>query len=81
MDIAGLLHADDMVLCGESEEYRKVMVRRFIKVCRKGLKFNADKRNLKMLGWMEALGYDICVEGARLEQVSEFKYLEYVLDE
>ena len=38
------LHADDLVLCGESEEDLRAMVRRFVEVCRRrGLKFNASK--------------------------------------
>ena len=42
--LPGLLFADDLVLCGESEEDLKVMVERFAEVCRrKGLKANASK--------------------------------------
>ena len=37
----GLLYADDLVVCGESEEDLKVMVGRFAEVCRRrGLKVN-----------------------------------------
>ena len=32
--LPGLLYADDLVLCGESEEYLRVMVGRFAKVCK-----------------------------------------------
>ena len=40
----GLLYADDLVLCGESEKDMRVMVERFDEVCRRrGLKFNAGK--------------------------------------
>ena len=39
-----LLYADDLVLCGESEEDLKGMVGRFAEVCRRrGLKVNACK--------------------------------------
>ena len=38
------LTADDLVLCGESKEDLRVMVRRFGEVCRRrGLKVNAGK--------------------------------------
>ena len=32
--LPGLLYADDLVLCGESEENMRVMVGRFVEVCR-----------------------------------------------
>ena len=35
--LPGLLHADDLVLCGESKEDLRAMVGRFVEVCsRKG---------------------------------------------
>ena len=37
--MAGLLYADDLVLCGELEENLRIMVGRFAEVCRsRGLK-------------------------------------------
>ena len=40
--LTGPLYADDLVLCGESEEEVKVIVGRFADVCRRrGLKVNA----------------------------------------
>ena len=33
--LPSLLYANDLVLCGESEEYLKVIVGCFVKVCRK----------------------------------------------
>ena len=52
---------------------------RFVEVCRKrGLKDNAGKRKVMMLG---GLGCEVCVDGICLEHVSEFKYLGCVLDE
>ena len=36
-----VLYADDLVLCGESEEELRGMVGRFVEVCRRGLKVNA----------------------------------------
>ena len=56
----GLLYADDLVLCAESEDDLRVMVGRFAEVyIRRGLK----------------------VSEIRLEHVSEFKYLRFVLEE
>ena len=37
------LYADGFILCGESEEDLRVMVRWFAEVCRRGLKVNAGK--------------------------------------
>ena len=34
----GLLHADDIVLCGESEEDLRAMLGRFVEVCRRRMK-------------------------------------------
>ena len=44
------MYADDLVLCGESEEDLRAVVRRFAEVCRKrGLKFNIDKSKVMVL--------------------------------
>ena len=43
------MYADDMVLCGESEEDLKMMVERFVEVCGRGLKVNADKIKVMVL--------------------------------
>ena len=46
-----LLYADDLVLCGESEEDLRSMVRCFVEVCqRRGLKVNAGKSKVMALG-------------------------------
>ena len=42
--LPGFLYADDLVLCGESEEDLRVMIKWFAEVCRRGLKVNADKK-------------------------------------
>ena len=48
--LPGLLYADDLVLCGESEEDLSAVVGRFIEVCRRrGLKVNACKRKVIVL--------------------------------
>ena len=50
----GLLHGDDLVLCGKSEEDLRAIVGRFIEVCRgRGLKVNAGKSNVILLGGKE----------------------------
>ena len=78
----GLLYADDLVLCGESEEDLKVMVGRFADVCRRrGLKANAGKSKVMVLNGEEGLEWEVHVDGIYLENVSEFKYLGCVFDE
>ena len=76
-----LLYADDLVLCGESEEDLRAMVRRFAVVCRRGLKVNAGKSKVIVLGGEEGLECEVCIDGLCLKDVSEFKYLGCVLDE
>ena len=74
--MAGLLDADDLDLCGESEEDLRAMVGTYGEMCRRGgLKVNAGKSKVMVLGWEEAFDYEVCVDGIRLEHVSEFKYL------
>ena len=80
--LSGLLYADDLVLFGDSEEDLRVMVRRFVEVCRRrGLKANTGKNKVMVLGGEERLECKVCIDGIRLEHVSEFKYLGCVLDE
>ena len=63
------------VLCGESEEDLRAMVRRFAEVCRRGrLKVNADKSKVMVLNREEGLECEVQVDKSRLEHVSEFKY-------
>ena len=48
--LLGLLYADDLILCGESEEKLRVVVGRFAEVCkRRGLKVNAGKSKVMVL--------------------------------
>ena len=50
------MYADDLDLCGESEEDLRVIVGRFAEVCtRKGLKVNAGKSNVMVLNGEEGL--------------------------
>ena len=54
----------------------------FIEVCRRrGLKVNAGKSKVILLGVEEGLEVEICVKGIRLGLVSEFKCLGCVLNE
>ena len=65
------LYADDLVLCDQLKEDLKVIVERFVKVCRRDLKINADKSKLMMLSEEDELECEIRVDWARLEQQSE----------
>ena len=55
---------------------------RFGEVCRRrGLKVNAGKSKVRVLGGEEGLEYEVCVDWICLEPISErIKYLECVLD-
>ena len=53
--LPGLLYADDLVLCDESEEDLRVMVGRFSEVCRRRLKVNADRSEVMVLNGEEGL--------------------------
>ena len=54
--LLGLLYADDLVLCDESEENLRVMVGRFAEVCkRRGLKVSARKSKVMVLNGEEGL--------------------------
>ena len=80
--LPGLLCADDLVSCGESGEDLRAIVGRFNEVCRRrGLKVNAGKSNVMVLGGEEGLECEVYVNGIRLEHVSEYTYLGCVLDE
>ena len=70
------MHADDLVLFGESEEELKAMVVCLAEVCRRCLKVNAGKRKVIVLNEEEGLECEVYVDRIRLEHVSEFKYLE-----
>ena len=76
--LPGLLYADYLVLCGESEKDLKPMVGQFVDVYRRGLKANAGKSKVMVLNGEERLEYELHVDGICLEHVSEFKYLRKV---
>ena len=70
-------------MCGESEDdLMRTAVGRFAEVCRRrGLKVNAGKSKVIVLGGEKGLECEIFVDGMRLEHVSEFKYLGCVMNE
>ena len=56
--LLGLLYADNLVLCGESEEDLRVIVGQFAEVCRsRGLKVNAGKSKGMVLNGEEGLEF------------------------
>ena len=73
MRLPGHLYADDLDLCGESEEDLRTMVGFFVEVCRRrGLEVNAGKSKVMVLGGEEGLDCEVCVDGNHLEHVLEF---------
>ena len=68
--VLGLLHADDLVLCGESEEDLRVTVGWFAEVCRRGLKVNTGKSKVTVLNGEEGLECEVQVDRVRLDIVS-----------
>ena len=80
--LPGLLYADNLVLCDESEEDLRAMLGWFVEMCRKrSLKVSAGKSKVIVMNGEEGLECEVHVDGIRLEHVSEFKYLRCVLDE
>ena len=67
---------------GESEEDLRAMVEWFADICRRqGLKVNAGKIKVMVLNGKEELECEVHVDGIRIDHVSEFKYLGFILDE
>ena len=63
LKLSGLLYADDLVLCNESEDDLRGMVERFAKVCRrKGLKVNAGKSKVMVLNGEKGLECELPVD-------------------
>ena len=80
--LSSLLYAADLVLWDESEENLRAMDGRFAEVCmRRGLKVNAGKSKMMVLGGEEELDCEVYVARICLEHGSGFKYLGCVLDE
>ena len=50
------MYADDLVLCGESEEDLRAIVERYVELCRRrGLKVNAGKSKVMLMNEEEGL--------------------------
>ena len=77
----GLLYADGLFLCDESEKDLRAIVGCFVEICRsRDLKVNVGKNKLMLLNREDELDFEVSVDGIQLEHVSEFKYLGFVLD-
>ena len=75
--LPGLLYADDLVLCDESEEDLRAMTGWFAEVCRRrGPKANASKSKVKILNREEGLECDVCVYGMHLEYRDTQEYIK-----
>ena len=76
--LPGLLYADDLVIFGvffcKPEQDMKVMMERFVGVCRRiDMKTNANKSKVMSARWRGEIGGRIHVgDRARLKHVSEF---------
>src|SRR5678816_3342672 len=65
--VPNLLYADDLVLCGESEESLRGLVERFGRVCkRKGLKVNIDKSKVVVVS-EDSPQCEVMLDGEQLE--------------
>ena len=68
--LPGLLYPDDLVLCGESKEYLRAMVRCFVGVFRRrGLDVNTGKSKVMVLDGEETLDFEVFADRIRLEHV------------
>ena len=73
--LPGLLYANDLVLCGKSEEDLRLMVGGFAEVRRRrGLKVNTGKSKRMVMNGEEGLECEVHKDGIHLEHVSVFKY-------
>ena len=67
------MYADELVLCGESEE--NLMVGCFVEMCRRRcLKVNGGKAKAMVLNGEEESDCEVRVDGMRLEYVWKFIY-------
>ena len=65
--LSGLLYTDDLVLCDESEEDLRVMVKQLVEVCRRRLKVNAGKSKVMVINGEEVLECEVHIDGIHLE--------------
>ena len=79
--ISDLLYADDVAFVAESGSELNEMVNKFNRVCiRRGLKINADKSKVLIVGGREDEGHVVSLDGKVLENVKEFSYLGSTLN-
>ena len=55
------MYADNLALCGESEEDLRAMVECFVELCRKGVKVSADMRKVIVVNGEEGLECEVLV--------------------
>ena len=67
----------------ESEEDLREMVERFAEVCKRRERMKVNAGNIKVMvpNGEEGVEFEVHVDEIRIEHVSEFKYLVYVLEE
>ena len=63
------MYADDFVLYGELEEELRKVVRRFVELCRRGMKVNAGMSSMMVINGKEGLEYKVHTNGLHLEHV------------
>src|SRR5678816_845099 len=76
-----LLYADDLVMFDESEKSLRGLVERFGRVCKRwGSKINVDKSKVMVVS-EDSPRCEVMLDGEQLKQMSEFKYVGYMLDD
>ena len=75
----GLLYADDLVLCNESEGDLNTMVLCFVEVCRRGLKVNTKKSKVKGLVGEEGSLCEVLVDGNWCRRRNILKFVNLFL--
>ena len=75
--LPGLLHAENWIFCGVAEEDLKVMMRRFVEVCRRrGVKVNKNKNKVMVIGGEEGLECDIPGDGYNWSKCQSLNILD-----
>ena len=64
----GFLYVDDLPLYGEFEDLR-TMVKLFVEVCRRGLKVNAGKSKVMLLGGKDGMKCEVYMDRNILDVV------------
>ena len=61
--LPSLLYGNDLILCSELKEELRALVGHFAEIYRRGLKVNADKSKVMVLGGEEELVCEIHIDG------------------